>query len=142
MIVDEDYRKILYGVRNYWSEQGASFYHRLRHTGYLRHLLVRKAVHTGEILIDLVTTSQEKYDLYDFTNMLLSMDLDGKIVGILHTVNDAVADVIKDDGTEILYGQDYFTESLLGLSFKVTLFPSSRPTAAGPKCSMTPPARS
>ena len=48
--------------------------------------------------------------------------MEGRIVGILHTVNDAVADVIKDDGTQILYGQDYFTESLLGLSFKVTPF--------------------
>lgn len=122
VIVDEDYRKILHAVRTYWSEKGASFYHRLRHEGYLRHLLVRKAVHTGEILIDLVTTSQEKYDLSEFANMLLSLHMDGKIVGILHTVNDAVADVIKDDGTEILYGQDYFTESLLGLSFKVTPF--------------------
>ena len=122
VIVDEDYRKILHAVRTYWSEKGASFYHRLRHEGYLRHLLVRKAVHTGEILIDLVTTSQEEYDLSEFANMLLPLHMDGKIVGILHTVNDAVADVIKDDGTEILYGQDYFTESLLGLSFKVTPF--------------------
>jgi 23S rRNA (uracil-5-)-methyltransferase RumA len=122
VIVDEDYRKILHAVRTYWSEKGASFYHRLRHEGYLRHLLVRKAVHTGEILIDLVTTSQEEYDLSEFANMLLSLHMDGKIVGILHTVNDAVADVIKDDGTQILYGQDYFTESLLGLSFKVTPF--------------------
>ena len=35
------------------------FYHRLRHTGYLRHLLVRKAVKTGEILVDLITTTQD-----------------------------------------------------------------------------------
>ena len=30
--------------------------HKMGHVGYLRHLLVRKAVKTGEILIDLVTT--------------------------------------------------------------------------------------
>ena len=35
------------------------YYHRMRHTGYLRHLLVRKAVKTGEILIDLVTAGAE-----------------------------------------------------------------------------------
>ena len=54
-IVDEDYRKILAFTRDYFD--GCSFYHRLRHTGYLRHLLVRKAYRTGEILIALVTTS-------------------------------------------------------------------------------------
>lgn len=62
-IVEEDYRKILRCVRDYFEElqgQGVdvSFYHRLRHTGYLRHLVVRRASKTGEILLALVTTSQ------------------------------------------------------------------------------------
>lgn len=62
-IVDADYRKILRCVRDYFEElqeQGVdvSFYHRLRHTGYLRHLVVRRAARTGEILAALVTTSQ------------------------------------------------------------------------------------
>ena len=68
------------------------------------------------------TTSQEQYDLQDFASMLKELKTEGTIVGILHTVNDAVADVIKDDGTELLYGRDYFTETLLGLQFKVTPF--------------------
>ncbi len=62
-IVHEDYRKILRCVRDYFAklkEQGmdVSFYHRLRHIGYLRHLVVRRAARTGEILVALVTTSQ------------------------------------------------------------------------------------
>ena len=108
VIVDGDYRKILTAVREYWERKGAPFYHRLRHTGYLRHLLVRKAVHTGEILIDLVTTSQAEYDLADFAKMLADLPTEGTIIGVLHTVNDAVADVIRDDGTKILFGRDYF----------------------------------
>ena len=122
VIVDEDYRKILTAVRTYWEEKGASFFHRLRRAGYLRHLLVRKAAGTGEILIDLVTTSQEKYDLQEFADLLRNLPLSGSIVGILHTVNDSVADVIRDDGTEVLWGRDYFAETLLGLEFKVTPF--------------------
>ena len=122
VIVDEDYRKIVKAVRDYWEQKGATFFHRLRHTGYLRHLLVRKAAGTGEILIDLVTTSQEQYDLKEFADMLTALGLDGTIAGILYTTNDSVADVIKDDGTEILYGKGYFTETLLGLQFKVTPF--------------------
>ena len=57
-IVDADYRLILTTVLEYFREQGTSFYHRLRHVGFLRHLLVRKASKTGEILVALVTTSQ------------------------------------------------------------------------------------
>lgn len=121
-IVDEDYRKILCCVRDYFAERGTGFYHRLRHEGYLRHLLVRKAAGTGEILIALITTTQEDCDLDAFKESLLKLDLEGKIVGILHTKNDSVADVVKSDETAILYGQDYFFEELLGLKFRITQF--------------------
>ena len=146
-IVDEDYRSILRCVRDYFAglqEQGVDirFYHRLRHIGYLRHLLVRKASRTGEILIALVTTTQEpgemkcdgagqdipKTDMPEqeildgLKDVLLSLPLGGKIVGILHTRNDAVADVVQSDETRILYGQDFFYEELLGLKFKISQF--------------------
>ena len=102
------------------------FYHRLRHTGYLRHLLVRKAAFTGEVLIDLVTTTQRQPALSGFANSLLELQekglLKGSIAGILHTKNDSPADVVVDQGTEVLYGKDFFTEELLGLRFKVTPF--------------------
>lgn len=121
-IVDEDYRKILTGTRDYFDRAGIPFYHRMAKKGYLRHLLVRKASLTGQILIDLVTTSQEDHDLSGFRDMLLSLPLEGTIRGILHTVNDSPADVIRDDGTEVLYGQAAFTETLLGLSFQISPF--------------------
>jgi len=121
-LVDEDYRKILKSTLTYFQEHHTDFYHRLRHEGYLRHLLVRKAAKTGEILIALVTTSQEDIDLSEWMNGLLQLELDGKIVGILHTKNDSVADVVKSDETVILYGQDHFYEELLGLKFKISQF--------------------
>lgn len=134
-IVDEDYRKILSCVQQYFAEKKTPYYHRMRHTGYLRHLLVRKAVKTGEILIDLVTAgaehildglteavSSEKELLDGMKDALCKLDLDGSIAGILHTKNDSVADVVKDEGTETLYGKDYFYEELLGLRFRITPF--------------------
>ena len=57
-IVDEDYRKILDCTLEAARESGLLYYHRMRHTGYFRHLLVRKAVKTEEILVDLVTTTE------------------------------------------------------------------------------------
>ena len=43
-------------------------------------------------------------------------------MGILHTVNDNVADAVKNEGTRVLYGKDFFYEELLGLKFKITPF--------------------
>lgn len=153
-IVDSDYRLILQTVKEYFLEKEVSFFHRLTHQGYLRHLLVRKASKTGEILVALVTTSQspwkeEAIDLVGncdesvsvdeatvlssestliegFKDRLLELEysgkLQGKFAGILHIVNDSIADVVKSDRTDILYGQDYFYEELLGLRFKISTF--------------------
>lgn len=121
-IVDEDYRQILRGTTEYFTKAELPFFHRLRHEGYLRHLLVRKAVKTGGILIGLITTSQMNVDLKPFVDMILNLPLQGKIAGIVHTVNDSVADVVKNEGTTLLYGKDYFYEELLGLKFKITQF--------------------
>ena len=156
-IVDEDFRAILVATLSYFSDKNITFYHRLRHTGYLRHLLVRKAVRTGEILVDLITTTQdwesvhakpqegmpvltaeeakgrcpmagtvdktrEKELLDGWQQALSSLRLEGKITGILHTRNDRVADVVCNEGTDILYGKDCFYEELLGLRFQISPF--------------------
>lgn len=128
-IVDADFRAILKATLDFFRQHGQKFYHRLRHEGYLRHLLVRKAAKTGEILIDLVTTTQdpgstmnENELLSAWAETLCGLSLEGTIRGILHTKNDSVADVVKNEGTDILYGEDYFYEELLGLRFKISPF--------------------
>jgi 23S rRNA (uracil-5-)-methyltransferase RumA len=121
-IVDEDYRMVLSCVLDYFAEDDTSYFHRIRHEGYLRHLLVRKAQKTGEMLIALVTTTQENHDLSALVDKLLKLQLNGNIVGILHTKNDSIADIVQSDETDILYGQDYFYEELLGLKFKISQF--------------------
>ncbi len=187
-IVDEDFRKVLAATLSYFKEREIPYYHKLRHTGYLRHLLVRKAVRTGEILVVLVTTSwdgalstkrreaamptesekcetamptlsekcetampdelrggvmpaercedmsakpekceavgrtewDEEALLVGWKEALLAVQYAGKMTGILHTKNDSVADTITNEGTDILFGQDFFYEELLGLRFRIT----------------------
>lgn len=121
-IVDEDYRMVLACVLDYFSQKNSSYFHKISHKGYLRHLLVRKAQKTGEMLIALVTTTQETYDLEPLVAQLLKLPLTGKITGVLHVKNDSVADIVQSDDTVILYGQDYFYEELLGLRFRISLF--------------------
>lgn len=129
-IVDEDFRRVLKITLEYFKERQIPFYHKLRHTGYLRHFLVRKAAKTGEILVDLVTTTQtdglgaetESVLLDGWVKALCEETYDGVLKGILHTKNDSVADTVKNEGTDILFGQDFFYEELLDLKFKITPF--------------------
>ena len=121
-IVDSDYRKILVCVYEYFKDKNVSYYHKMRHEGYLRHLLVRKAVKTKQILVDIVTSTQLEFDMSELADKLKALELDGEIVGFLHTFNDSIADVVKNDKTDIIFGRDYIEEELLGLSFKITPF--------------------
>lgn len=138
-IADRDYNQILDCVWRHFAELKTAYYKKMQHTGILRHLLVRKAGKTKEILIDLVTTSSavqetaglteenekqlfEELNLSLLTKRLLELPLEGKIQGILHTLNDSLADVVRNDKTIVLYGQDFFYEELLGLRFQIRPF--------------------
>ena len=128
-LVHEDMNKILVCVLEYFKERNVSYYKKMQHVGYLRHLLLRRGDITGEILVNLVTTTQEDYDLTPLVEALLALELEGKIVGILHILNDSLSDVVQSDETRVLYGQDYFYEKLLGMEFKITPFSFFQPNS-------------
>ena len=142
-IADRDFASLVSASRDYFLECGTPFYQKMRHEGYLRHLLVRKAAKTGEILAALVTSSQvpngisreqsgsEESLLEGFRERLLGLSLEGCLTGILHIVNDSLADVIQSDRTKVLYGRDYFCEELLGLTFRISPFSFFQTNSAG-----------
>lgn len=121
-IIDSDYLCIIKNTVDFFRNRNVSFYHKARHDGCLRHLVIRKGAYTGEILINLITANDLEFNLNEFKDMLLSLNLQGSICSILHTQNDSVADVVKSDETKIIYGQDYFTDRLFDLEFKITAF--------------------
>ncbi len=121
-IVDSDFRMILSATLDFFSNEGLPFYHKMKHTGFLRHLLVRKGIKTGELMVDIVTTTQHDYDFKRYTDMLCALPLAGSLVSVLHTENDSLSDVVCNDRTYVLHGRDYIYEELLELRFKITPF--------------------
>ena len=127
VLVHEDFNVIVSAVREFFAGKKILYFHKMDGEGYLRHLVLRRSEATGEILVNLVTTSavnaeEEQELLKGFTKIIQSLNLTGAIAGIIHTVNDSIADVVKDEGTTVLYGKDYITEKILGLEFKITPF--------------------
>ena len=125
-IVNKDYNDILKCVLDYCAGRGLSFYHKMRHEGFLRHLLIRRGVKTKQIIVSLVTTSNEeeikKADLQGMVSELCKLNLECELCGVLHIINDGVADVVKSDEIRVLYGEDVIFEELLGLKFKISTF--------------------
>ena len=214
-LVHEDCNRIVNAVGQYFRELGLTYNDKRTHLGYLRHLLIRRTVNTGEILIDLVTTSQplipvEKHaDINEtsiympesfagyvpaaagndlkppvsgasmpafpesssaahssepvrkkrgrgrrgsdieiipgsvraaehtavlseaavmegFVRCIMKLQqegrLEGTVRGILHTYNDSLSDAVKNDRTDLLFGEDHITEELLSLQFRISPF--------------------
>ncbi len=121
-IVHDDFNKVVEATLAYFTELGATHYHKRRHEGYLRYLVVRRGVKTKELQLNLVTSSQESYDLGSYVEGMCALELDHEIKGIIHTINDQKSDAVKVDEVHILYGEDYFYEQLFDLTFKISPF--------------------
>ncbi|WP_418261607.1 23S rRNA (uracil(1939)-C(5))-methyltransferase RlmD, partial [Eubacterium sp.] len=125
-IVDSDYRKILDAVLEFCASKELPFYKKLRHEGYLRHLLVRRTTVTKQLLVAVITTSdkemEEKANWTELVEILKNLDLSAKLCGVIHIINDGLADVVQSDETRILFGDEYIYEELLGLRFKISVF--------------------
>ena len=121
-IVDEDFRKILTITVEYFRTQSLPYYRVMKREGYLRHLVIRKAKNTGELMVNLVTTTQIDFDLTEYVELLKKADYEGKFVSVLHTENDSFSDAVICDKLNVLYGIDHIQEELLGLKFKISPF--------------------
>lgn len=130
-IVHSDFNKILENTLEFFTKKRVEYYHKVKHQGFLRHLIIRRSIYTKQILINLVTSSQldiveRDILLNEWRNLLLNLsgtgEIEAKIEGILHTKNDALADAVINEGITILYGKDYIKEKLWGLEFKITSF--------------------
>jgi len=121
-IVPEAFNTILKDTLSFCTEQGYGFYHKKSHQGLLRSLILRKGIRTGELLVNIVTSSQAPFDVTGFRDRILGLSLDEEVAGILHTLNDGVSDAVSCDNMTVLYGRDYYNELLMGLHFQVGAF--------------------
>jgi 23S rRNA (uracil-5-)-methyltransferase rumA len=126
-LVHEDFNLALRETLRFFREHNTPYYHKMRHEGYLRYLLVRRGTHRKELLLDLVTSSQlpkeeEEELLTAWRQRMVDLPFAATLKGVLHTVTDSVADAIKDERTEVLFGAAQFEEELSGLRFVITPF--------------------
>ena len=130
-LIHPDMRAILAATEDFFRSAGATYYNTHTHEGWLRHLVLRRSFSTGEILVNLVTSSQPGTDLAPWCERLLALPCEGSVCGILHTVNDSLGDVVQKDELTLLFGRDYLTEELLGLTFRISPFSFFQTNSAG-----------
>ncbi len=121
-ISPEDFTVILKAVEDYFRKKGETYYNQYTKTGFLRHLVLREAQASKELLINLVTTKEKELNEMAFVEMLSALPLNATITGILHTVNNSFSDAVKPEEVRLIHGKSTITESLCGLRFEITPF--------------------
>ncbi len=132
-IVSKEWSAILDFALDFFKKKSVPFYHKMKHEGILRNLVVRQSFATKEFLVNLVTSTQWNQHGFDKENILHefadglvtladSADFDGSMAGVLYTENDSLGDVVACDNMKVLFGKDYIIEEILGLKFKISPF--------------------
>ncbi|MDD2983425.1 MAG: 23S rRNA (uracil(1939)-C(5))-methyltransferase RlmD [Crocinitomicaceae bacterium] len=123
-LFDEQLENELINIRDFLKKTGLPAWHPPKKEGFFRHIVVRKSFHQDQLLINLVTSSQdiESFDAQAFSDFLLTI-LGSRLAGFQHTVNDNVADRAKIENGQntLVYGDEKVIEKLLGLEFEISM---------------------
>lgn len=87
-------------------------------TGFLRHVLVRRGIHTGEVMVVLVTASPVFPSRQNFLKALLAAH--PEITTIVQNVNNRRTSVLLGDREQTLYGPGFIRDTLCGMSFRIS----------------------
>ena len=127
-LVHPDFNLILRTVLDFCNEKGYPKYNAKTHLGLMRNLIIRWGQRTGELLVNIVTTSDSYGEIaFDEAGFVAALEnvkdkLNNAIVVIIHTTNDSLADAVIPGEIRVLAGRDYYMEEICGLSFRVSAF--------------------
>lgn len=86
--------------------------------GFLRYVAVRKGFKSGEIMVVIVTADGEFRFKKDFVAELLR--LHPEITTVVRNISNSDKILMLGEREEILFGNGYITEELLGLKFRIS----------------------
>lgn len=107
----------------FWArEHGLSGYDKDSHTGLLRHLVVRKAFATDELLIALVAADAPHEYAPAFEDLIadLKQNFSG-FRGLLWVENSSFSDAVQVERLHVLEGRPYIEEVLAGFRYRIEL---------------------
>jgi 23S rRNA (uracil-5-)-methyltransferase RumA len=123
-LFDKEWEEKLVQVRLFLEKTGLKAWHPPQKVGFFRHIVVRKSFMSDQLLVNLVTSSEElnQFDIDAFGSFLKQL-FGNRIAGLLHTINDNVADraKIENGNSQLLFGENFIEENLLGLKFQMSM---------------------
>lgn len=110
-IADPDFLPLIDAVVAFARGSGLPCYDKKRHAGFYRHLVVRKAQRTGQMLVNLVTNRQENTDVDYFAPLV--QRLASRVSSFFWTINGSLSDAVVADEVHLLSGKEHIEEHLV-----------------------------
>ena len=104
-------------IRNLCNEYHIKGYDEKKQTGDIRHVLLREAKKTGEVMVVLVLTKRDIPNLKELTSKLVKRF--PAITSVMLNVNNANTNVILGSETATLYGKANICDDLLSQSYLI-----------------------
>ena len=107
-LFDDKLISLLNAVRAWAQAQNLPYYDQRKHTGILRHLMVREGKNTGEGLVVLFVTND-----FDEKSFVAAVESVYPSFSVMSAVNTGLADTAAPESLKVLKGKDFFVEKIL-----------------------------
>ena len=118
LIENETAKKVVLAVRDIMRKHDVASYREDTGTGFMRHVVVRIGHTSGEVLVTLVTNSDDFPSSKSFCRELIR--LCPAVTTVVQNVNERQTNVILGDKERVLYGPGFILDELCGLSFRIS----------------------
>jgi 23S rRNA (uracil1939-C5)-methyltransferase len=125
LVQDRDLSQIAWAIRSWATRHRLTVYNEQRHSGFLRHVLLRKGAGTSEILVGIVTSEGRPPGTRSLAASLLEMtapflrNSQSHIAGIVQNVNQRATNVVLGGTEYVWWGRPFIHERLGTCRYRV-----------------------
>jgi len=112
---------ILNITKEFFKSIGESIYSAKTHEGYLKYLIIRESKNTNDLLINLISSTENKVTASEYADFVFNKISDsGKNITIVNSISTTRAQAAIADYSNVVYGTGFITEKLGRYTFKIT----------------------
>ncbi|EGO2802166.1 23S rRNA (uracil(1939)-C(5))-methyltransferase RlmD [Enterococcus faecalis] len=117
-IQDPEIDAAIVKIRDIMRKYSVKPYNESDNTGNLRHIVVRRGYHTGEMMVVLITRTPKLFPISKIVPDIL--EAIPEVVSIVQNVNPKRTNVIFGDETILLHGSEKITDTIFDLKFEIS----------------------
>lgn len=117
-IQDEVADKVVELTKRWIEKYNIETYNEEKHSGLIRHIMIRKGFKTGEVMIVLVTNGEKLPHSDEFVE-LMAENIEG-VASIIQNINKNKTNVILGEKSKTLYGKDTITDFIGEFKFNIS----------------------